>query len=146
MKVDNFAYPACASENCNKKVVEEPDGTWRCEKCDVNHPKPQWRYMLTISVMDESGQLWLTLFNDQAEQLLEIDASSLMEMKESDPEQFSKTTQKVQMNEYDFRVRAREDNYNDVSRIRYTCANVHKLNYKAEADFLADELSKALLN
>lgn len=146
LKVDNFAYPACASENCNKKVVEEPDGTWRCEKCDVNHPKPQWRYMLTISVMDESGQLWLTLFNDQAEQLLEIDASSLMEMKESDPEQFSKTTQKVQMNEYDFRVRAREDNYNDVSRIRYTGANVHKLNYKAEADFLADELSKALLN
>lgn len=145
LKVDSFAYPACSNENCNKKVIEESDGTWRCEKCDMNHAKPQYRYMLTVSVMDETGQLWLTLFNDQAEQLLGVDASSLIELKETDPDQFTKSTQKIQMNQYEFRIRAREDNYNDQTRIRYTVSNLHILNYKAEADFLADELSKILL-
>ena len=66
-------------------------------------------------------------------------------MKEEDPNEFTKITQSIQMNEYDFRIRAREDTYNDQSRIRYTVANLHSLNHKAEADYLADELSKALL-
>ncbi|CCC72091.1 hypothetical protein NCAS_0J01120 [Naumovozyma castellii] len=145
LKVDNFAYPACSNENCNKKVIEQPDGTWRCEKCETNNPAPEWRYMLTISIMDETNQLWLTLFNEQAQQLLEVDANTLIALKDNDPEEFTKRTQNIQMNEYDFRIRAREDNYNDQTRIRYTVANIHKLNYKVEADFLATELSKVLM-
>ncbi|AQZ11592.1 RFA1 (YAR007C) [Zygosaccharomyces parabailii] len=145
LKVDNFAYPACSNENCNKKVIEQPDGTWRCEKCDTNNASPDWRYMLTTSIVDETGQLWLTLFNDQAKQLLGIDANELMSLKENDPDAFTKITQSIQMNQYNFRIRAREDNYNEQSRIRYTLSNLHTLNYKAEADFLAGELTKDLL-
>jgi replication factor A1 len=33
VKHETFSYPACPTEGCNKKVVEEGDG-WRCEKCD----------------------------------------------------------------------------------------------------------------
>ncbi|SCU82414.1 LADA_0C05094g1_1 [Lachancea dasiensis] len=146
LKVDNFAYSACANEGCNKKVIQDSDGTWRCEKCDANHEKPQWRYMLTISVLDETGQLWMTLFNEQAELLLGMDAGSLMDLKENDADEFSKATQKIQMYQYDFRVRAREDHYNDQTRIRYSAANVHNLDYKAEADFLAEELTRTFLS
>ncbi|SCU87422.1 LAMI_0D06040g1_1 [Lachancea mirantina] len=145
LKIDNFAYPACQNEGCNKKVIEESDGTWRCEKCNSNHASPQWRYMLTASIVDETGQLWITLFNEQAEQMLGVDASALMQLKETDPDSFSKTTQEIQMCQFDFRIRAREDNYNDQRRIRYTVANLHTLKYRAEADFLADELSQACL-
>ncbi|SCV00479.1 LANO_0F07074g1_1 [Lachancea nothofagi CBS 11611] len=145
LKVDNFAYSACANEGCNKKVIQSSDGTWRCEKCDANHDKPQWRYMLTISVLDETGQLWMTLFNEQAELLLGTDAGTLMDLKENDADEFTKATQKIQMYQFDFRVRAREDNYNEQTRIRYSAANVHSLNYKAEADFLAEELGKTFL-
>ncbi|CCF56082.1 hypothetical protein KAFR_0A06470 [Kazachstania africana CBS 2517] len=145
LKVDNFAYPACSNEGCNKKVLEQSDGTWRCEKCDINNPSPRWRYVLTISIMDETNQLWLTLFDDQAEQLLGTSANKLMELKETDPNQFTKVTQAIQMNQYDFRIRAREDNYNDQTRIRYTVAFLHKINQKAEADYLADYLSKSLV-
>ncbi|KAG0658611.1 Replication factor A protein 1 [Maudiozyma exigua] len=144
LKVDNFAYPACSNENCNKKVIEQPDGTWRCERCDTNNAAPLWRYMLTISILDETNQLWLTLFNEQAEQLLGVNANELTRMKEEDPENFSKITQSIQMNQYDFRVRAKEDTYNDQTRIRYTAANIHKLNFKSEADYLATQLSESL--
>ncbi|CCH62096.1 hypothetical protein TBLA_0G01500 [Henningerozyma blattae CBS 6284] len=145
LKVDNFAYPACSTEGCNKKVIEQTDGTWRCEKCDVSFPSPKWRYMLTISIMDETDQIWLTLFNEQAQQLIGLDASSLMETKENNPEEFNKITQQIQMKTLDFRIRAREDNYNDQTRIRYTVSNIHELKYKSEADYLAEELSKSLV-
>lgn len=145
LKADKFAYPACSNENCNKKVIEQGDGTWRCEKCETDNAAPQWRYMLTISAMDETSQIWLSLFNDQAEQLIGVNAGKLTDLKENDPDEFTKITQKVQMAEYDFRIRAKEDTYNDESRIRYTVANLHKLNFKAEADYLATELSKTLL-
>lgn len=145
LKVDNFAYPACSNENCNKKVIEESDGTWRCEKCDTNNQAPDWRYMLTLSVLDETGQMWVTVFNDQAKQLLGIGANELMAMKDNDADLFTKTIQGIQMNQYDFRIRAREDNYNNQSRIRYTISNLHLLNFKAEADYLAEELRNAFL-
>lgn len=146
LRVDNFAYPACSSEGCQKKVIQQSDNTWRCEKCDINHPQANYRYMLTISIMDQTGQIWLTLFNDQAEQLLGVTANELTELKEVNNQAFVALTQKVQMNEYDFRIRAREDNYNNETRIRYTVSNLHELKWKAEADYLANELSKAFLN
>jgi hypothetical protein len=34
-------------------------GQWRCEKCDKTHPKPEYRYVMPISVSDHTGQLWL---------------------------------------------------------------------------------------
>lgn len=43
VKSDNIWYPACPSENCNKKVMDIGNG-WRCEKCDMTHPAPQYRY------------------------------------------------------------------------------------------------------
>lgn len=146
LKVDNFAYPACSNDNCNKKVLEQPDGTWRCERCDTNNPGPDWRYMLTLSIIDETGRMWVTMFNDQGKQLLGIDANELVALKNTDPKAFTETTQNIQMNEYDFRIRAREDNYNDQTRIRYSVANLHSLTYKAEADYLAEELRDAFLS
>ncbi|AET40553.1 replication factor A subunit protein RFA1 Ecym_6168 [Eremothecium cymbalariae DBVPG len=146
LKVDNFAYPACSSEGCQKKVIEQTDGTWRCEKCQVDHPNPKWRYMLTISILDETSQIWLTLFNDQAEKLLGMDANTLTKLKNTDSEQFQRVTQSVQMNEFDFRIRAREDTYNEETRVRYTVVNLYPLRWKTESEFLAEELSKTFLN
>lgn len=45
IKADNLAYPACQTPQCNKKVVEGHDGTWRCEKCNKSWDKPQYRYV-----------------------------------------------------------------------------------------------------
>jgi replication factor A1 len=42
VKHETFSYPACPTEGCNKKVVEEGDG-WRCEKCDRTYPAPLHR-------------------------------------------------------------------------------------------------------
>ena len=42
IRSENLAYPACQSEGCNKKVVQQHDG-WRCEKCERSWEKPSYR-------------------------------------------------------------------------------------------------------
>lgn len=44
VKHENVCYPACLNDKCNKKVVQLDEGSWRCERCDATHPKPQFRY------------------------------------------------------------------------------------------------------
>ncbi|CEP24825.1 unnamed protein product [Cyberlindnera jadinii] len=144
VKTDNFSYPACSSEGCNKKVIEQHDGTWRCEKCDINHAVPLYRYILTVSVLDQSGQLWLTMFEDQAKQFLGVSANDLVKFKEEENDKFVQIVSAVQMKEFEFRIRARQDNYNGQVRIRYNAVSINTIDYSAEAVYLVDKFDKLL--
>lgn len=42
IKSESMSYPACSTEGCNKKVVED-GGQWRCEKCQKSWDEPNWR-------------------------------------------------------------------------------------------------------
>jgi replication factor A1 len=48
-KKDNSMYMACPGENCNKKVIDQNDGTYRCEKCSKNYDHFNWRMILSVS-------------------------------------------------------------------------------------------------
>ena len=45
IRQENVSYPACRSEGCKKKVVEDGNGQWRCERCDKSWDKPDHRYI-----------------------------------------------------------------------------------------------------
>jgi replication factor A1 len=116
LKQDNFTYPACASEGCNKKVIEIEVGEWRCENCDKTFPKPQYRYIMSCNVSDHTGQIWLSCFDDSGKVIMNMDANALHELKENDEtaatEAFSDATCKT----YIFRVRAKMDTFQDQQR------------------------------
>ncbi|ODV93347.1 hypothetical protein PACTADRAFT_51948 [Pachysolen tannophilus NRRL Y-2460] len=141
IRTENFCYPACSTEGCNRKVLEQPDGSWRCEKCDKSFETPNYRYILTISVIDHSGQLWLTLFNNEVESLLDgTTANEIMENNGDSATFF----QKLQMNEFNFRIRARQDNYNGNVRVRYQCVGLEKVKFSEECDHLVEILNVLL--
>jgi replication factor A1 len=48
-KPENLSYPACPTDRCNKKVSMEGDNMWRCEKCDLTHEAPEYRYVAFFS-------------------------------------------------------------------------------------------------
>lgn len=144
IKPDNFSYPACSTEGCNRKVIEQSDGTWRCEKCETNHPQPNHRYILTCSIVDPTGQLWLTIFDDQAKSLLGISANDLYTLKEEGSQQFNQILQQVQMTEFDFRFRGKPEHYNGQTRIRYNVTSLSPLDYNNETEYLAKQLSVVL--
>ncbi|KAH3857539.1 hypothetical protein DPMN_100149, partial [Dreissena polymorpha] len=47
MRKENSMYQACPSESCNKKVVDQGNGMYRCEKCQTEFPKFKWRMILS---------------------------------------------------------------------------------------------------
>lgn len=49
IRQENVSYPACRTEGCKKKVVDDGAGQWRCEKCDKSWDTPLHRYHLRIS-------------------------------------------------------------------------------------------------
>lgn len=49
VKHETFSYPACANpDGCNKKVTQEGQDQWRCEKCDRIWDAPIHRYVYTF--------------------------------------------------------------------------------------------------
>jgi len=116
VKQDNFAYPACISENCNKKVVEIDPGQWRCEKCDKTHDRPQYRYVLTISVSDHTGQVYLSLFDDAGKAIMDMDADTLYRLKDEDERAATEAFSEANCKTWVFRIKAKMDTFNDQQR------------------------------
>jgi hypothetical protein len=40
----------CPEEKCGKKVVDENNGTYRCEKCNKTYNHFKWAYMLSVGI------------------------------------------------------------------------------------------------
>jgi replication factor A1 len=116
IRQENFAYPACRNENCNKKVVDMGDG-WLCEKCNTKHEQPQYRYIMSINVSDHSGQLWLSCFDDSARLVMGKTADELVEMQSiGDNEGFAGAFEAANCQKLNFRCRAKMDTYGDQQR------------------------------
>jgi replication factor A1 len=116
IKQDTFSYPACLSEGCNKKVTDMGDGTWRCEKCDINHPKPEHRYIMSLNVNDHTGQLWLSCFDDVGRLVMGMTADQLMDLKENDTAAMERAFEDANCKTFTFKIRAKTDSFQDQQR------------------------------
>lgn len=117
VKQDNFAYPACPSQGCNnKKVTPLGDGTWQCEKCNIAHEKPNYRYILSLNVADFTSHQWLTCFDDSARIIMGMSASELQELRETDDVAFQAAFDAATLKKLYFRCRAKTDVYDNTPR------------------------------
>lgn len=48
-KTANAVYKACPQSDCNKKVIDQGDNTYRCEKCNMEFPNFKYRLLLNVS-------------------------------------------------------------------------------------------------
>ncbi|KAI4091929.1 MAG: hypothetical protein LQ344_003747 [Seirophora lacunosa] len=138
IKQDSFAYPACLSADCNKKVIQIDDGQWRCEKCDRTHPKPEYRYIMSVNASDHTGQLWLSCFDDVGRMIMGMSADQLMELKENDEKASGDIFQEATCKTWMFKCRAKMDNFQDQQRVRYQVSGASPLNYSVECGKLAE--------
>lgn len=49
IKTNNAVYQACPQPDCNKKVVDQGNGTYRCEKCNTDYPNFKYRILMNVS-------------------------------------------------------------------------------------------------
>ncbi|KAI6166844.1 hypothetical protein EDD17DRAFT_1541509 [Pisolithus thermaeus] len=139
VKSENIAYPACPTQGCNKKVTEVNE-RWRCEKCDKTYERPEYRYILSMAVADWSGQAWLQGFNDAGLVVFDKSADEIMRMKEQNESEFNAYVAQAIGKTYNFSCRAKQDTYNEQTRVRYGIAKVSPLDYQEEAKHLRDLL------
>lgn len=117
VKQDNFEYPACLTEGCNKKVIEVDPGEWRCEKCNITHPKPEHRYIMSINVSDHTGMLWLSCFDEVGRMIMGMSADDVVAAKdEGDDKKVNNIFQDANCKTLVFRCRAKMDTFQDQQR------------------------------
>ncbi|KAG9238114.1 replication factor-a protein 1 [Amylocarpus encephaloides] len=143
IKQETISYPACASENCNKKVTDVGEG-WRCEKCEVTHPAPEHRYIMTINASDHTGSIYLNCFDDVGRLIMGMTASQLMDIRENDYESGAeqKAFDDANCKMFNFTCRAKMDNYNDQTRIRNQVLRASPVDFKTEARKLTELIKK----
>ncbi|KAI0053916.1 replication factor-a protein [Auriscalpium vulgare] len=139
IRPETMMYPACPSEGCNKKVVDGHDG-WRCEKCERSYEKPQYRYLLSMAVADYTGQAWLSGFNEVGLLVFGMTADELHEIRERDDAKSNEIVLKAQCHTYNFACKARQDTFNDTTRVRYQIQRIQALDYAAEGRSLIELL------
>jgi len=144
---DKALYQSCIQsgsdgKGCNKKVQDQGNGSYRCEKCNVDMDSFKWRLILSFSIADATDNQWVQTFHDQAEQILEISAQELGTMQTNDPEGYNRVFQNASFKKFNFRMRAKPDNYNDEVRVRHSVIGAEKVNFDNYNKMMAKELKE----
>ncbi|XP_021655357.2 replication protein A 70 kDa DNA-binding subunit E [Hevea brasiliensis] len=148
IKADNFCYTACplmsGDRPCNKKVTNNGDGKWRCEKCDQSMDECDYRYILQFQIQDHSGITWVTAFQESGEEIMGISAKQLYFLKyeEQDDETFSKIIRQVLFSKFLFKLKVKEETFSDEQRVKSTVVRAEKVNHSSQSKFLLEMMEK----
>jgi replication factor A1 len=116
IKQDNFCYPACQEEGCNKKVIETDPGQWRCERHDKTFDKPQYRYIMSVNISDHTGQLWVSCFDETGRMVVGMSADELMEIKEVDEKRLAEIISDANCKTWNWKCKAKLDSFQEQQR------------------------------
>ncbi|MCO5569497.1 hypothetical protein L7F22_023210 [Adiantum nelumboides] len=148
IKNDVFCYTACplpvGDQQCSKKVINNGDGTWRCDKCDKSVAECDYRYLLSVQVQDHTGVTWVTAFQEAGEELMGVSARELYMWKQDETVKFQELIQKLLFSQHLFKLKVKEESYNDEQRVKSTVIKSECLDFAAESRFLVDLIGKLL--
>ncbi|XP_041850558.1 replication protein A 70 kDa DNA-binding subunit isoform X2 [Melanotaenia boesemani] len=130
LRKENCLYQACPSQDCNKKVVDQQNGMFRCEKCDKEFPNFKYRLILSANIADYGDNQWVTCFQESAEAILGQNAAYLGQLKDSNESAFDEVFQQANFNTFVFRSRVKLETYNDESRIKATVMEVKPVDHR----------------
>lgn len=148
IKVDNFCYPGCpimiGDRQCNKKVINNGDGKWHCDRCNQSIEACDYRYILSLQIQDHTGLTWVTAFQESGEEIMGIPAKDLYHLKyeEQDDEKFAEIIHKVLFTKYVFKLKIKEETFSDEQRVKSTVVKADKVNFASESNFLLDLIDK----
>ncbi|XP_047503959.1 replication protein A 70 kDa DNA-binding subunit [Pieris napi] len=127
---DNALYKACPQEQCNKKLVDQEDGLFRCEKCNREYPNYKYRLLLSANVSDPTGDQRITAFNEAAEAMLGQKAAEIGRLLEHDKAAYAHIFEDVKFKTFLFKFRTKMEVYSDEARLKTTVINASPVDYK----------------
>uniref|UniRef100_A0A8C7XDE7 Replication protein A subunit n=1 Tax=Oryzias sinensis TaxID=183150 RepID=A0A8C7XDE7_9TELE len=130
MRKENCLYQACPSADCNKKVLIQHNGLYRCEKCNREFSEFKYRFLLSANLADFGDNQWVTCFQETAEVLLGHSAQTLGQLRETDEAAFDEVFQKANFRTHIFKNRVKLETYNDESRVKVTVMEVLPVDHR----------------
>ncbi|CAK1580169.1 unnamed protein product [Parnassius mnemosyne] len=127
---DNAVYKACPQEQCNKKLVDQENGLYRCEKCNREYPNFKYRLLLGANVSDPTGDQRITAFNEAAEAILGKTSAEIGQMFEYDKAAYSQIFEEVKFKTFVFKFRTKMETYSDEARLKTTVMSAQPVDYK----------------
>ncbi|XP_063536255.1 replication protein A 70 kDa DNA-binding subunit [Cydia strobilella] len=127
---DNAVYKACPQEQCNKKLVDQENGLFRCEKCNREYPNYKYRLLLGANVSDPTGDQRITAFNEAAEAMIGKSAADVGRMSEYDKAGYSAVFEDIKFRTFVFKFRTKMETYSDEARLKTTVMNAAPVDYK----------------
>lgn len=142
LKRENCLYKACPTTECNKKLIELGVDSYRCEKCTKEFSNFKWRLMLQVQLQDFSGQLWVTFFEEMAQQVLGCTSEELGDLKKNDEDAFNSVLNKCLFKSCIVRLKAKMETFNDETRVKFTANKIEPLKYDEYIRVLQEEIKK----
>ncbi|KAL4570238.1 hypothetical protein LXL04_025889 [Taraxacum kok-saghyz] len=148
VRLENFCYTACpitiGDRKCSKKVTDTGDGKWRCDRCDQSVDECDYRYILSVNIMDHTGSIWVTAFQESGEEITGVSAKELhfMKYEEGDEEKFTGTIRNVLHSRFNFKLKVKEESYNDESRVKSTVVKAEKVKPSNDTCYYLEYLKK----
>jgi len=141
---DRALYKACIEENdgrgCNRKIVDNGDGTYRCEKCAKDNNSFKWRITMQLNIGDTTDNLWATCFHETGEKLLGVPAAELGYWLETDVEKYNNVFASITFKPFNFKMRVAEDHYKDEGKLKHTVVQVDEIDWKEHCKRLVNEI------
>ena len=126
-------YTACPQEGCNKKVNASMNNEWVCEKCNRSYENCMRRYIMSCTVTDTTGQIWVSAFNDIGEQILKVTADELYELKETNIMRYEEVIADALHKTYLMKVRVKEEMVLDAMKQKVTILKIEPLDFIVES-------------
>ncbi|KAI7725592.1 hypothetical protein M8C21_019268 [Ambrosia artemisiifolia] len=148
IRPESFCYTACSIEvggkKCAKKVVNNGDGKWRCDKCDQTVDECDYRYLLQIQLQDHTGLAWVTAFQESGEDIIGVPAKDLHLIKheEQDDDKFTEIVRNALFNKFSFKLKVKEESYGDEQRVKSTISKAEKIKFSSNTKALLQEIDK----
>jgi replication factor A1 len=95
--------------------------------------------------MDHSGQQWINIFNDVGETLLGHSANEMNEIQVQDSNQYDEIFKQCLFKPFVFKIRAKQEYYNNEAKIRCNVVNLRPLNFADETRLNLGSIEKRLI-
>eukprot|EP00850_Spirogloea_muscicola_P008842 SM000048S16554 [mRNA] locus=s48:413659:415851:+ [translate_table: standard] len=133
-------YSAC--EACNRKVADSGADQYYCEACQKTFASFKRRYVMNAKASDATGEAWLSVFNEQAEQVLGMPADEIAAIRNSDPKAYEAVLKRASyMRPYVLRLSAVVSEYREERRQRISVRSVHAVDWAAENRLLLEQIA-----
>ncbi|XP_062223277.1 replication protein A 70 kDa DNA-binding subunit C-like [Phragmites australis] len=152
VRTESFYYPACPlmfnKKPCNKKAIQNGDGMWHCERCDKIFENCEYRYLVTFRIQDHTGTTFVTAFQEAGEQIFGCPAQELFLIRNvnQDVALFTEIIEGVRWHQYLFKLRVREEVFNDEKHVKCSIVKAEKVDPLEESRILLGAIDSLLLD